>query len=132
MRTNCPSTVEMPTIEECRHAALVIDDDLLRTCVQRQCSDIHIECAEWVRRECKEAGMASGSAILAFTYTTYHGTLHSFFPVKETHWCEESASLECVTNSLVHELAHSCGWKHEKGNNVPGKDSTANSIPACR
>jgi hypothetical protein len=43
-------------------------------------------------------------------------------PLKEVNWCEQSASRECRARAMVHELAHSCGWKHYQGLGVPGDD----------
>jgi hypothetical protein len=121
MKSNCQPTVELPTVEECREAAMDITDDLLRMCVRRQCGEIEVKCSEAIRRKCKEDSKNSRRTVLAYTFATYD-SLHLFFPVGETHWCEESASHGCVAKSVIHELAHSCGWHHDEGKNVPGNN----------
>jgi hypothetical protein len=131
MKTSCPSAIGLPTVEECTEEAMKITDELLRMCMLRQCNNIDITCSEWSRLECKEQGL-TGSTLLAFTVMTYHGTLHSFIPVKETHWCENPASHECIVKAVVHEVAHSCGWDHREGRNVPGNDPEHEAIPECQ
>jgi hypothetical protein len=128
MKTNCPPKVELPAVEECRDAAMEITDELLRMCVLRQCKEIEVQCSEAIRKRCKELNSnASGKILLAYTFTAY-GSLHLFYPAKETHWCEEPASHMCIVKSVIHELAHSCGWHHGEGRAVPGNDE---HIPEC-
>ena len=131
MKTSCSSAIELPTIEECREEATKISDELLRMCMLRQCQDIEITCSEWSRLECKEQ-TPPGGTLLAFTVMQYHGTLHSFYPVKETHWCEISSSHECIVKAVVHEVAHSCGWDHRQGKSVPGDDPERQPLPECQ
>lgn len=131
MKTSCPAAIELPTVEECSEEAMKISDELLRMCMLQQCGKIDITCSEWSRLECKEQSL-TGSTLLAFTVMTYHGTLHSFIPVKETHWCENPASHECIVKAVVHEVAHSCGWDHREGRNVPGNDPEREAIPECQ
>jgi hypothetical protein len=102
-------------------------------CMRRQCRDITVTCSEWSRRQCKADSQKLGSAVLAFTLTNSHGTHLRFYPVKETHWCEEPASRECIIKSVIHELAHSCGWDHKQGHNVPGNDPEheREPLPEC-
>lgn len=122
MKTSCPASVVLPTVEECIEETQKIDDELLMSCMRRQCHDITVTCSEWSRQKCKGLSRNAGDAVLAFTVTNWRGTLHRFYPVNQTHWCEEPASPGCITQALLHELAHSCGWDHGQGHNVPGND----------
>jgi hypothetical protein len=132
MKTSCPASIAMPTVEECVEAASEITGELLGSCVRQQCRNITVTCGEWSRSQCKiENQTHPGTTLLAFTWITFEGTLHSFYPVKETHWCEEPASYGCVVKAVIHELAHSCGWDHGQGQNVPGNDAPAISIAEC-
>jgi hypothetical protein len=133
MQTDCPFTIDMPSIEECREAALVISDELLRMCVQGQCSNIQVKCSQRIRLQCREDNQIFGFTMLAYTPNpNFYGTLNYFYPIRETYWCEEPVSHECMIKALVHELAHSCGWDHRAGRNVPGNDPPRESIPECK
>jgi hypothetical protein len=35
----------------------------------------------------------------------------------------------CMVDSLVHELAHTCGWNHVGGKGVPGDDGFMHGCP---
>lgn len=130
MKSNCPSSVSLPTVEECLEAAMVISEELLRTCVRRQCSDISVRCGEETRLECKRMDSQSSDMTLGFTKFIHVGTNHRFFPTDETYWCEVGPlSQECVIKAITHELAHSCGWDHGQGHSVPGNDKP---IPQCQ
>jgi hypothetical protein len=122
MKTSCPASVELPTIEECLEETRKIDDDLLMSCMRRQCRDITVTCSELNRSKCKTLSEISGKTVLAFTTIQWNGTLHRFYPVNQTHWCEEPASHGCITQAVIHEIAHACGWDHRDGLNVPGND----------
>jgi hypothetical protein len=130
MKSNCPANVRMPTIEECREAAMVISEELLKVCVRRQCSDIIVKCGEETRIECKSLDSQSSDTTLGFTKFIHVGTTHRFFPKDEMHWCEVgSLSQDCIVKAITHELAHSCGWDHGQGHDVPGNNEP---IPQCR
>jgi hypothetical protein len=131
MKTNCPPSIELPSVEECIEEAHKIDDELLMSCMRRQCRDITVTCSEWSRQQCKALTESPGSTLLAFTVTHWRGTLHRFYPVDETHWCEQSASRGCIVKAVIHELAHSCGWDHRQGHNVPGDDPKRQPPPEC-
>lgn len=131
MKTSCPTSVELPTVEECIEGASEINNELLMSCVRRQCQDITVTCSEWTRKECEAQSRALGNTVLAFTITTFHGTHHRFYPVQETHWCEEPTSRECTLKAVMHELAHSCGWNHGQGWNVPGNDYEREPLREC-
>ena len=45
-------------------------------------------------------------------------------PVKEINWCQVSTPPKCQELTMVHELAHACGWKENTtGFGVPGDSS---------
>jgi hypothetical protein len=129
MKTNCPSTIPMPTIEECREAARVIRNEELRVCVSEQCGDISLVCDEETRKRCKEESEAARRDILAYVIRLDSTSTSS--RVKEAHWCEEPASFRCILKVVIHELAHSCGWRHGGGEGVPGHEKTG-VIPECQ
>lgn len=128
MKSSCPATIPLPTIEECQQAASVISNEGLRTCVIEQCRDISLVCDEETRKRCKEESKTSGEDLLA--YVIRPQTTSTSSRVKEAHWCEEPASFQCILKVVVHELAHSCGWRHGEGGGVPGSGKTG-KIPEC-
>ena len=127
MKSNCRVTIPMPTVEECQQAASVVINDGLRTCVIEQCRDISLVCDEETRKVCKK-NKESGQDTLAYVIRLNSTSLSS--RVKEAHWCEEPASFQCTLKVVVHELAHSCGWRHSDGGGVPGNPITG-VIPEC-
>jgi hypothetical protein len=131
MKTSCPVSIELPTVEECLEEASRIDDELLMSCMRRQCRDITLTCGEWSRQKCKAQSQRLGNTVLAFTLTAWKGTLHRFYPVEEIHGCEEPASHGCIVKAVIHELAHSCGWDHRQGHNVPGDEPEREPPPEC-
>jgi hypothetical protein len=131
MKTSCPTSIELPTVEECLEEADEIDDELLMNCMRRQCRDITVTCSEWSRRKCKEEGQRLGRTALGLTFTHWRGVHHRFYPVEQSHWCEEPASRECIIKVVIHELAHSCGWDHGQGHNVPGNDPDHEQLHEC-
>ena len=128
MKSNCSATIPLPTVEECQQAARGISNEGLRTCVIEQCRDISLVCDEETRKRCKEESKASGEDLLAYVIRTETTSMAS--RVKEAHWCEEPASFQCILKVVVHELAHSCGWRHGEGEGVPGGGKTG-KIPEC-
>jgi hypothetical protein len=128
MKANCSSTIPLPTVEECREAARVIGNEELRACVSEQCGDISLVCDEETRKICKAMGRAEQRTIMAYVVRLDSTSTSS--RVKEAHWCEESASFQCILKVVIHELAHSCGWHHGNGGGVPGNERTG-VIPEC-
>lgn len=127
MKSNCSAKIQMPTVEECQEAAKVISNEALRECVKEQCGAISLVCDEETRKVCKES-KAKGQDVLAYVIRLESTSLSS--RVKEAHWCEEPTSFKCMLKVVVHELAHSCGWRHEDGGGVPGNPVTG-VIPEC-
>lgn len=109
---------DVPTVEECRAGADVIKDERLWDCVRQQCTRIKINCGDMVREECKRQSQLLGETILGYTLVPNWTTTYN--AAKETYWCEESTDHECRIKAMVHELAHSCGWRHNGGMGVPG------------
>lgn len=119
--------MDLPTVEECREEAWKIQgDDLLRTCMLSQCGAIQVTCSEWGKIKCAERNRAPGMLRLAVTVTTLETAWYN--PVKETYWCEEKESHECIVKIVIHEVAHSCGWEHGGNPSVPGNRV---SVPPC-
>jgi hypothetical protein len=108
---------DLPTVEECRAGADAIKDERLWSCVRQQCTRITVNCGDMVRAECKRQSTALGTTILGYTLIPNWTT--TFNPTKEIYWCEESVEHDCRIKALVHELAHSCGWRHRQGQGVP-------------
>jgi hypothetical protein len=127
MKTTCPARIALPTIEECRQAALALSNEDLKACVIRQCGDITLRCDAETREQCKEQGKAKKETLLAYVDAPYGSTTTSS-PVREAHWCEEPASFECILKVVLHELAHTCSWRHGQGGGVPGD---VKAIPEC-
>lgn len=110
---------ELPTVEECRAAAQVITDACLRGCVELQCTGIKVNCSDFIKKECQKRNEA-GVTYLGYVWRP--DTASCSKPVSEVNWCEEPVSRDCRAKAMVHELAHSCGWKHLQGLGVPGNE----------
>lgn len=109
---------ELPTVEECREGANAITNERLWDCIRQQCTRIKIRCGDLVRVDCKKRSQQQGETAMGFTLVPTWTT--TFNPTQEIFWCEESTGRDCRTDAMVHELAHSCGWRHEAGLGVPG------------
>ncbi len=117
MKSDCRG---LPTIEECRTAAMVITDECLRGCVQMQCAGVKVNCSEYIQKECKKHS-SEGISPFGFVYRTSETSCEK--PVGEVNWCElPEENRECRAKAMVHELAHSCGWAHNEGLGVPSND----------
>jgi hypothetical protein len=109
---------ELPTVEECREGATVITNERLMDCVRQQCTRIKLNCGDMVRAECKLRSQEQGETAMGYTLVPTWTT--AFNPTREIFWCEEPAGRDCRIDAMVHELAHSCGWRHSGGLGVPG------------
>lgn len=114
--TTCP---ELPTVEECRTAAGVIEDDCLRECVLAQCAGAKVDCGDYTQKKCKQLNQQQGATVGG--YVTWTGQTCQA-PKNEIGWCQHPLSPPCRAKAMVHELAHSCSWSHGDGQNVPGED----------
>lgn len=116
--TNC---TQLPTVEECRTAAEVIDDDCLRECVMAQCAGVKVNCSEVASRKCAVRREQKGQAVGGFV--DIEGQTCRI-PKEEINWCQIPMSRPCRAKAMVHELAHSCGWLHRDGKNVPADNGS--------
>jgi hypothetical protein len=117
-----PTCLELPVVEECLAASRVITDGCLRKCVELQCSGVKVNChSETIRKSCEEkTNRAEGSVALGYVDRFSDTPTSCDKPFLTVNWCEEPASRDCRAKAMVHELAHSCGWRHGQGFNVPG------------
>ena len=110
----------LPTVEECQATADRIESYCLRSCVVHLCRVGKPRCNKVVQLRC---------ALPTFDPNGERGgwvlddTPHSCEqPKEEFSWCELPLSPRCQALTVVHELAHACGWHHGDGNGVPGDD----------
>jgi hypothetical protein len=117
-----PHCGELPTVEECRAAAQVITHPCLRQCVEKQCAGINVNCdSEEIKKNCKGQN-SEGLIALGYVVRFSDRPTSCDDPSREVNWCEQPSSRDCRAKSMVHELAHSCGWRHNQGLGVPGDD----------
>jgi hypothetical protein len=117
-----PTCRELPTIEECRAAAQVITHPCLRQCVEKQCAGIKVNCnSEEIQKNCKEKN-SEGLIALGYVVRFSDRPTSCDNPSHEVNWCQQPSSRNCRAKAMVHELAHSCGWRHNQGLGVPGDD----------
>jgi hypothetical protein len=119
-----PVCRELPTVEACLASAQVITDACLKKCVEMQCTGIKINCrSEIVQKSCAAKNNPdAGTVALGYVERFSDTPTSCDSPSKEVNWCEEKASPDCRAQAMVHELAHSCGWRHGQGLGVPGDD----------
>ena len=119
-----PTCRELPTVEECQAAAQVITDPCLKKCVEVQCSGVKVNCrSEQIQKDCAaKSNRAEGIVALGYVARFSDTPTSCEQPSKTVNWCEEPASRECRAKAMVHELEHSCGWRHGQGFGVPGDD----------
>jgi hypothetical protein len=86
-----------------------------------QCAGVKVNCgSEEIQKRCREAKEAEGIVPLGYVIRFSDVPVSCDQPSKEINWCEQPASRECRARAMVHELAHSCGWRHHQGFGVPG------------
>lgn len=108
---------ELPTVEQCLAVARAIGPDCLRGCVMLQCKGVKVKCGEYAKKHCERKdheGKVAGFVD--------RGPQDCKIPKEEMHWCERPMSSLCRAETMVHELAHSCGWHHNEGYGVPGNE----------
>jgi hypothetical protein len=108
-----------PTVETCTwEAQRDITDTCLRDCIVAGCQGVRIDCAsDKAIEHCgppQKGGAVGGAA---------HPIGHDcHVPADEIYWCELPVSERCQAQIAVHELAHTCGWRHGDGLGVPGNN----------
>lgn len=122
MNSTC---LDLPTVEECLHAASVIQDVCLRQCVEAQCNGVEVKCDESILQRCQELNQEKQGKVGGYVIRRRQTCLK---PRSEIAWCQLPMSRECRAKAMVHELAHSCGWRHDEGGNVPGGDGELKCI----
>jgi hypothetical protein len=110
-----PACRELPAVEECQYFAGYITDECLRQCVYSQCSQARVLCSGYIQQKCRDDARHGGD-VGGFVF---RGEQSCTNPREEIYWCERPMSRRCRTRTMVHELAHSCGWRHGDGQNVP-------------
>ncbi|ATB33589.1 hypothetical protein [Melittangium boletus] len=117
-----PTCRELPTVEECKAAAQVISYPCLRECVEKQCAGVKVNCAsEEIQSACRSKS-SEGLIALGYVVRFSDKPTSCMNPSREVNWCEQPSSRDCRAISMVHELAHACGWRHGQGLGVPGDD----------
>jgi hypothetical protein len=84
-----------------------------RTCMRKQLGSASVECCK-AKKRCDANPKLGGSSPL--------GSLDQ--PTSEISWCQRDIKTDCQIDVMLHELAHSCGWDHGFGENVPGDSGT--------
>ena len=113
----------VPPIQYCEAAAQQITDTCLRDCVVNLCTNAKVVCTGDVTvAECAKTddfGNKKGGFVLP-----REPRQTCLDPVKEINWCQVSTPPKCQELTMVHELAHACGWKENTtGFGVPGDSS---------
>ncbi len=112
-----------PEEKACKDMAGLVLDPKLSACIARQCDKACLNCTEEEKKkECKKKTIRDGDQFAEATTAAAadYGSLKE--PGKEVVWCGKEYSSDCRTRIIVHELAHTCGWKHGQGKGVPQND----------
>lgn len=112
----------VPTIESCVWQAQIwITDQCLRDCVIAGCRGVRIDCSSLDTLETCGKPKGPGKRSGGFAPPLGHDCKS---PGDEVSWCELALGERCRAIIMVHELAHTCGWRHKGGLGVPGDDGT--------
>jgi hypothetical protein len=110
-----------PTIQECQStAANLITDACLRKCVIEQCASGVIVCGDDTMASCSKRARKNPSKPPAGYVIDHEQTCQ--MPHNQVHWCQRDQSPKCQDLTMVHEVAHACGWHHKQGKGVPGNE----------
>lgn len=90
MNTTC---LEVPTVEECRTAAAVIENVCLRECVEAQCSGVKVVCDPNNQQRCKELNEGRKGKVGGFVTRKGQTCLK---PKDEVAWCQLPLSRRAV------------------------------------
>jgi RHS repeat-associated protein len=86
-----------------------ITDPKLRACIQKSCNKGTVKCKANSDKDCQDAGGYNKKFPLIINRTA------NLCPGNWPDWTE----LSYVGDSIIHEFAHGCGWKHGQGGGVP-------------
>lgn len=123
----------LPTVGRCKRVAARIHNDCLRKCVIEQCTKAMVRCDEFIEQVCRERDKARPGGGHAAGFSEI-GTCTQ--PRPSIFWCSRSfkdplRARTCQEEGLVHEFAHSCGFRHDSeplragemhDHGVPGHD----------
>ena len=105
----------LPSVEECQGSAEAIQNSCLRQCVTNQCEKALVRCNQLTAQVCREydANRTSDGKVLGFSSIGSRSE-----PVRLIAWCcrqfkNPARNTFCRKEALVHELAHSCGFRHD-------------------
>ncbi|WP_147448712.1 hypothetical protein [Corallococcus terminator] len=131
---------ELPSVEACQETAESIQDDRLRACVAQQCSRIQVRCNAMTEALCAahDRRRPSGRKVLGISSI---GSCEA--PNRLIVWCSRQfkdprRAARCAEDAFVHELAHSCGFRHDEDAlqegqmhdlGVPGHDGSLRNCP---
>lgn len=113
----------LPSLSDCKLVAAEIQNTCLRKCVLQQCEKAFVLCGEAIEQMCKERSRRHGGAgdVAGFSQV---GTCQE--PHKSIFWCsrefkDPGRARECQRQTLVHEFAHTCGFRHDNQPLKPGQ-----------
>jgi len=106
----------IPDVNDCIFIARFITDRCLSDCVVQQCATGQLRCDAKAALYCT-AQADAGRPVGAFVPKGDHTCKEASDEIK---WCDLDVSSSCKARQAVHELAHTCGWHHDGGFNVPG------------
>ncbi|PTL76201.1 hypothetical protein DAT35_51440 [Vitiosangium sp. GDMCC 1.1324] len=110
---------------ECKEQAKKITNECLRNCVINQCDSIKVICNpnEEDGKQCKKKGVLGAAPQmlreLLRCEVKANGRMH---PGTEVVWCKKNLLRNedrCTIEGLVHEMAHSCGMRHDDDGGDP-------------
>ena len=118
------------TCDACSKQAEKITDPKMRSCVIKQCvgKTPKLDCSE-KRKEQQKCGPSDPKNPDGTWHTASAPQGRPESPAKEMMWCEYDMTPDCQTKTLVHELAHTCGWKEGAGGGVPSSQDLAPCKP---
>jgi len=110
----------VPTIQDCERVAERITETCLHDCVIDLCTNAKIVCTDETAKQCAKTTQQFGKTNGGFVIPR-EPRQTCLDPVKEINWCQVSTTPKCQELTMVHELAHACGWPEGlAGIGVPG------------
>ena len=112
----------LPTVEGCQEtAASLIKDPCLLACIINQCRKAEPHCNATAVADCSRLSLKHPEGKTGGYVPPGPQTCER--PGEEIYWCQLDQSPRCQEQSMVHELAHMCGWHHGDGQGVPGDEA---------